>query len=108
MKCTGKTTLWQGEAGFSAIATSLLLRRSAWHFFYYVLPDTRRIKRINKDMKLILYSPGIWVIHIEEHIHNMIAMQNKQMTICENISGPPVDPTDIFATRMLIHTSSLV
>merc|ERR1711954_445201 len=22
---------------------------------------TRRIKRINKDMKLILYSPGIWV-----------------------------------------------
>ena len=48
------------------------------------------------------------VIHIEEHIHNMIAMQNKQMTICENISGPPVDPTDIFATRMLIHTSSLV
>ena len=29
----------------------------------YVLPDTRRIKRINKDMKLILYSPGIWVIH---------------------------------------------
>ena len=63
MKCTWKTTLWQGEAGFSAIATSLLLRRSAWHFFYYVLPDTRRIKRINKDMKLILYSPGIWVIH---------------------------------------------
>ena len=23
-----------------------------------------KIKRINKDMKLILYSPGIWVIHI--------------------------------------------
>ena len=63
MKCTWKSTLWQGVAGFSAIATSLLLRRSAWHFFYYVLPDTRRIKRINKDMKLILYSPGIWVIH---------------------------------------------
>ena len=23
----------------------------------------QKIKRINKDMKLILYSPGIWVIH---------------------------------------------
>ena len=31
--------------------------------FKYVLPDARRIKRINKDMQLILYSPGIWVTH---------------------------------------------
>ena len=23
----------------------------------------RKIERINKDMQLILYSPGIWVIH---------------------------------------------
>ena len=25
--------------------------------------ENSEIKRINKDMKLILYSPGIWVIH---------------------------------------------
>ena len=28
---------------------------------YY--PRSRRIEIINKDMKLIIYSPGIWVIH---------------------------------------------
>ena len=30
----------------------------------YVLTRSRRIEIINKDMKLIIYSPGIWVIHI--------------------------------------------
>ena len=34
----------------------------------------------------------------------MIAMQNKQMTICENISGPPVDPTDC---NLAVPTSPL-
>ena len=33
------------------------------------------IKRINKDMQLILYSPGIWVIHSEGRYITDIRMQ---------------------------------
>ena len=48
-----------------------------------------RIEIINKDMKLIIYSPDNWV-HIYEERY--IRMQNKQMIICENISGSAGDP----------------
>ena len=33
------------------------------------------IERINKDMQLILYSPGIWVIHSEGRYITDIRMQ---------------------------------
>ena len=51
-----------------------------------------KIEIINKDMKLIIYSPDNW-----DHIHEgrymqYIRMQNKQMIICENISGSAGDP----------------
>ena len=35
-------------------------------------------------------------------------MQNNQMIICEEISAPPVDLTDIFATRVYATTSTSV
>ena len=34
-----------------------------WALLQYVLTRSRRIEIINKVMKLIIYSPGIWVIH---------------------------------------------
>ena len=36
---------------------------------------SERIIRINKDMQLILYSPGIWVIHSEGRYITEIRMQ---------------------------------
>ena len=43
-----ESTLWQGEASFSATATYLLLRHSAWHFFnmYYQIPG--ELKELTK------------------------------------------------------------
>ena len=40
------------------------LHENSWFLQCASLVLAKRIKRINKDMKLILYSPGIWVIHI--------------------------------------------
>ena len=51
------------------------------------------------------HSPGHWSNILEGRYIIGIRMQNRQMTICEEISGPPVCPTDIFATRM--HASCL-
>ena len=58
----------------------------------YVNPVVRRIEIINKDMKLIIYSPDNWVHIYEERYMQYIRMQNKQMIICENISGSAGDP----------------
>ena len=44
--------------------------------------------------------------YLKDNISQIIRMQNKQMIICEEISAPPVYPTDIFATRMNTSTSS--
>ena len=77
--------------------------------FKYVLPVTWRIKRINKDMQLILYSPeSLGNTYLKDNISQYIRMQNNQMIICEEISAPPVDLTDIFATRMYATTSTSV
>ena len=51
-----------------------------------------KIEIINKDMKLIIYSPDNWVHIYEERYMQYIRMQNKQMIICENISGSAGDP----------------
>ena len=54
-----------------------------------------RIKRINKDMQLILYSPeSLGNTYLKDNISQYIRMQNNQMIICEEISAPPVDLTD--------------
>ena len=69
----------------------------------------QQIKRINKDMQLILYSPeSLGNTYLKDNISQYIRMQNNQMIICEEISAPPVDLTDIFATRMYATTSTSV
>ena len=40
------------------------------------------------------HSPGHWSNILEGRYIIGIRMQNRQMTICEEISGPPVCPTD--------------
>ena len=51
--------------GGRAPSTVFFPNTSAWHCFSMRNPEYRRIERINKDMQLILYSPGIWVTHTE-------------------------------------------
>ena len=51
-----------------------------------------KIEIINKDMKLIIYSPDNWVHIHEGRYMQYIRMQNKQMIICENIPGSAGDP----------------
>ena len=51
-----------------------------------------KIEIINKDMKLIIYSPDNWVHIHEERYMQYIRMQNKQMIICENIPGSASNP----------------
>ena len=46
--------------------------------------------------------------YLKDNLSQDIRMQNKQMIICEEISAPPVDHTDIFATRMYATISTLV
>ena len=46
--------------------------------------------------------------YLKDNISQYIRMQNNQMIICEEISAPPVDLTDIFATRMYATTSTSV
>ena len=71
--------------------------------------QTQKIKRINKDMQLILYSPeSLGNTYLKDNISRYIRMQNNQMIICEEISAPPVDLTDIFATRVYATTSTSV
>ena len=53
---------------------------------------------------IILQVTGL--TYLKDNISQIIRMQNKQMIICEEISAPPVCPTDIFATRMDTSTSS--
>ena len=55
-------------------------------------PGGSKIEIINKDMKLIIYSPDNWVHIHEGRYMQYIRMQNKQMIICENISGSAGDP----------------
>ena len=49
--------------GGRAPSTVFFPNTSAWHCFSMWNPEYRRIERINKDIQLILYSPGIRVIH---------------------------------------------
>ena len=46
--------------------------------------------------------------YLKDNISQYIRMQNNQMIICEEISAPPVDLTDIFATRVYATTSTSV
>ena len=46
--------------------------------------------------------------YLKDNISRYIRMQNNQMIICEEISAPPVDLTDIFATRVYATTSTSV
>ena len=60
-------------------------------------------------MQLILYSPeSLGNTYLKDNISQYIRMQNNQMIICEEISAPPVDLTDIFATRVYATTSTSV
>ena len=56
-------------------------------------------------LAILDHSPGHWSNILEGRYIIGIRMQNRQMTICEEISAPPVCPTDVFATRM--HASCL-
>ena len=56
------------------------------------------------DLIIILQVTGN--TYLKDNISQYIRMQNNQMMICEEISAPPVYPTDIFATRMNTSTSS--
>ena len=52
---------WLMVWGMTVTATNLLLQTQ--HFFNYVRPRYWRTERINNDMQLTPYSPGIWVLH---------------------------------------------
>ena len=69
---------------------------------------------LNELVGVLCQIPSIYMLilldlgytYLKDDISQGIRMQNKQMIICEEISAPPVYPTDIFATRMDTSTSS--